>query len=79
MQRQNDQNILKINQLNQSMQNNTKKIIKLLQLISDLRQMIVQSKSSNQTNPLPLQVDDSKIIKSIIEKIENTKLPGKEQ
>ncbi|CAK65256.1 unnamed protein product (macronuclear) [Paramecium tetraurelia] len=88
LQRQNDQNILKINQLNQSMQNNTKKIIKLLQLISDLRQMIVQSKSSNQTNPLPLQVDDSsnstfiyiiEIIKSIIEKIENTKLPGKEQ
>ncbi|CAD8211909.1 unnamed protein product [Paramecium octaurelia] len=79
LQRQNEQNILTINQLNQSTQNNTKKIIKLLQLISDLRQMIVQSKSSNQSNPLPLQVDDSKIIKSIIEKIENTKLPGKEQ
>ncbi|CAD8108129.1 unnamed protein product [Paramecium primaurelia] len=79
LQKQNEQNILNINQLNQSMQNNTKKIIKLLQLIHDLRQMIVQSKSQNQSNQSPIQVDDIKLIKSIIEKIENTKLQGKEQ
>ncbi|CAD8128208.1 unnamed protein product [Paramecium sonneborni] len=79
LQKQNEENIQTINQLNQSMSNNNKKIIKLLQLISDLRQMIVNQKSTNQSNQFPLQVDEIKIIESIIEKIENTKLPGKEQ